>query len=88
VSLLDLVLEARFDANNARHRRKLDEDDSLLDAHWPAGVEFVEVMYGPGVDDRMAELCRRQLRYRHSHGWRLWEARWFERGVRGETVSG
>jgi hypothetical protein len=37
--LVDLVLEGRFDATNQRHRRKLDEDDSLLDRFWPGWWE-------------------------------------------------
>jgi hypothetical protein len=52
--LLELVHERRFDAKNKRHRRKLLEDDSLLD--FVRESEVVTPLY--------AALAQTQERYR------------------------
>jgi hypothetical protein len=78
VSLLELVREGRFDANSKRHRRKLLEDDSLL--------EFVA-----GTEDAPAtliELAELQVRYRCERS--AWAARAFQRLVaasRGDPLE-
>ncbi len=58
VSLLSLVEERRFSARNKRHRRKLLEDDSLL--------EFVAE--NPDAPILWRQLAEIQERYRSVHG--------------------
>jgi hypothetical protein len=67
VPLLDLVQERRFNAKNKRHKRKLLEDDSLL--------EFVACNEDAPVRLQMA--AEAQERYRQSHasgGVQMWPA--------------
>jgi hypothetical protein len=74
VPLLSLVQERRFDAKNKRHRRKLVEDDSLL--------EYVRGNPDPSPRLRMLDEC--QERYRQVAAFTtvtVWEARQFEAGV-------
>ena len=72
--LLELVQERRFDATNKRHRRKLLEDDSLLES----------VRGNLDASVRLRMLAETQERYRQTAALStvtVWEARQFEAAV-------